>query len=59
MTAITKHSWDGLDKGLVDRILWELEDRCCEEVAREFNVTAEFVEKLSHLAGANGRIPAR
>ncbi len=62
LTPFTRNSWEGLDKEMCERVLWELEDLTPDEVARKLGVEVGFVEKLSQLPGANGgsrTLPAR
>lgn len=51
MTLMTRYCLDGLDKGLVDRVLWELEDHAPHEVAAILNVPEETVWGLARLSG--------
>lgn len=54
MTAMTRHSWAGVDKDLVDRALWELQDHDQHTVARMLKVKPEFINAIASLSGANG-----
>lgn len=54
LTPFTRCSWEGLDKELCERVLWQLDEFDCETVARDLKVKLEFVEKLQKLSGANG-----
>lgn len=56
LTALTRHSWEGLDKEVVERVLWELDEFSPDEVAQMLGLEVEFVSRLSELSGANGRV---
>lgn len=58
MTPMTRYCFDGVDRDLVDRILWSLEDKDALDVARTEGVAVAFVYKVAAMSGANGRQPA-
>lgn len=57
LTPMTRIDWDGVNRELCDRILWQLEEFEPEEVAKQFKVELSFVQSLQSLAARSSARP--